>query len=65
MCRQAYSPNIVDSEVLNEVPQNVLKIDFVCVIGTTPFQFSLKITPDSSFVLLGLISGVLSLLLML
>jgi hypothetical protein len=28
-----------------------LKIDFVCVIGTTLFQFSLKITPDSRFVL--------------
>jgi hypothetical protein len=30
--------------VLNEVSQIVLKIDFVFVIGTTPFQFSLKIT---------------------
>ena len=62
---QAYLPNIADSEVLNEVSQIVLKIDFVCVIGTTLFQFSLKITPDSRFVLLGLISGVLSLLSML
>ena len=63
--RQAYLPNIADSEVLNEVSQIVLKIDFVFVIGTTLFQFSLKITPDSRFVLLGLISGVLSLLSML
>ena len=62
---QAYLPNIADSEVLNEVSQIVLKIDFVFVIGTTLFQFSLKITPDSRFVLLGLISGVLSLLSML
>ena len=61
----AYLPNIADSEVLNEVSQIVLKIDFVFVIGTTLFQFSLKITPDSRFVLLGLISGVLSLLSML
>ena len=57
--------NIADSEVLNEVSQIVLKIDYVFVIGTTLFQFSLKITPDSRFVLLGLISGVLSLLSML
>ena len=63
--RQAYLPNIADSEVLNEDSQIVLKIDFVCVIGTTLFQFSLKRTPDSRFVLLGLISGVLSLLSML
>ena len=62
---QAYLPNIADSEVLNEDSQIVLKIDFVCVIGTTLFQFSLKITPDSRFVLLGLIIGVLSLLSML
>ena len=47
--------------MLNEVSQIVLKIDFVFVIGTTLFHFSLKITPDSRFVLLGLISGVLSL----
>ena len=54
--------NIADSEVLNEVSQIVLKIDFVFVIGTTLFQFSLKVTPDSRFFLfLGLISGVLSL----
>ena len=51
--------------MLNEVSQIVLKIDFVFVIGTTLFKFSLKITPDSRFVLLGLISGVLSLLSML
>jgi hypothetical protein len=41
--------------VLNEVSQIVLKIDFVRAIGSTRFQFSLKITPDSRFVLLGLI----------
>jgi hypothetical protein len=29
--------NIADSEVLNEVSQIVLKIDFVFVIGTTRF----------------------------
>ena len=62
---QAYLPNIADSEVLNEVSQIVLKIDFACAIGTTLFQFSLRITPDSRFVLLGLISGVLSLMSML
>jgi hypothetical protein len=39
--------NIADSEVLNEVSEIVLKIDFVFVIGTAPFQFSLKVTPDS------------------
>jgi hypothetical protein len=47
---QAYLPNIADSAMLNEVSQIVLKIDFVFVIGTTLFQFSLKITPDSRFV---------------
>jgi hypothetical protein len=41
--------NIADSEVLSEVSQIVLKIDFVFVIGTTLFQFSLKITPDSRY----------------
>jgi uncharacterized protein involved in response to NO len=35
------------------------------VSGTTLFQFSLKITPDSRCVLLGLISGVISLVSML
>jgi hypothetical protein len=35
--------------VLNEASQIVLKIDFVFVIGTTRFQFSLKITPGSRF----------------
>jgi hypothetical protein len=35
--RQEYLPNIADSEVLNEVSQIVLKIDFVCVIeGVSP-----------------------------
>ena len=51
--------------MLNEVSQIVLRIDFVFAIGTTRFQLSLKVTPDSRFVLLGLISGVLSLLSML
>ena len=57
--------NIADSDLLIEVSQIVLEVDFVFVIGTTLFQFSLKITPVSRFVLLGLISGVLSLLSML
>jgi hypothetical protein len=43
--------NIAYSEVLNEASQIDLKIDFVFVIRTTLFQFSLKITPDSRFVL--------------
>jgi hypothetical protein len=30
--KQAHSPNIADSEVLNEASQIALKIDFVCVI---------------------------------
>jgi hypothetical protein len=51
--------------VLNEVLQIVLKIDFAFAIGTSLYQFSSKITPDSRFVFLGHISGVLSLLSML
>jgi hypothetical protein len=47
---QAYVPNIADLELLNEVSQIVLKIDFLFVIRTTPFQFVVKITPDSCFV---------------
>jgi hypothetical protein len=45
--RQTCSPNIADPEVLDEVSRIVLRIDFVFVLGATPFQFSLKITPDS------------------
>ena len=63
--RQRLTRNIADSGVLNEVSQIVSKIHVVLVIGTTLFQFSLEIAPDSRFVLLGLIGGVLSLLPML
>jgi hypothetical protein len=38
---QAYLPNIADSEVLNEVSQIVLKVDFVFAIGTPWHAFSL------------------------
>jgi hypothetical protein len=51
--------------VPSEVSQTVLKIGRVFAIGTTLFQFALRMTPGSRFVLLGRISGVLSLLSML